>query len=97
MNWNEVLLWLLSHNHVGENWERIETEDGVYCEDSFENTFLSVFTRADGELIVYVGMPNSKVSVGRGTGVYVEDYWDVIAYLEDNLEDIYTELMNKAN
>lgn len=97
MNWNEVLLWLLSHNHVSESWERIETEDGIYCEDSFENTFLSVFTRADGELIVYVGMPNSKVSVGRGTGVYVEGYWDVIAYLEDNLEDIYTELMNKVN
>ena len=97
MNWNEVYEWLKSHNHVHEGWDCIAVgDDSFYAEDKAENTFISIFTRGEGELVLYVGCRRPKVSVGSGTGYYVSNCWDVIDFLEDNLEDMYDELMKKA-
>ena len=97
MNWNEVYEWLKSHNHVNENWDRIEiSEDNFYAEDEMENTFISIFTRGGDELVIYVGCLRPRVSVSSGTGCYVSNCWDVIDFLEDNLEDMYDELMRKV-
>ena len=97
MNWNEVYDWLRSHNHVHENWERIEiNDDGFYAEDEIENTFISIFTRGGDELVLYVGCLRPKISVGSGTGWYVSTCWDVIDFLDDHLEDMYDELMQKV-
>ena len=97
MNWNEVYDWLRSHNHVHENWERIEiNDDSFYAEDEIENTFISIFTRGGDELVLYVGCLRPKISVGSGTGWYVSTCWDVIDFLDDHLEDIYDELMQKV-
>lgn len=97
MNWNEVYDWLRSHNHVHENWERIEiNDDSFYAEDEIENTFISIFVRGGDELVLYVGCLRPKISVGSGTGWYVSTCWDVIDFLDDHLEDMYDELMKKV-
>jgi hypothetical protein len=97
MNWTIVCKWLKDRGHIGDHWERLDvTEDGIYAEDSFENTFISIFTRGENELVLYVGCLQPKVSVGSGTGYYVVTCWDVIDFLEDNLEDMYNELMRKV-
>jgi hypothetical protein len=97
MNWNEVYEWLKSHNHVHEKWDCIAVgDDSFYAEDKMENTFISIFTRGGDELVLYVGCLRPKVSVGSGTGCYVSNCWDVIDFLEDNLEDMYDELMRKV-
>ena len=99
MDWNEVKFWLDCHGHINEQWDCIAIGvdgDNIYCEDSMENTFISIFTRGDGELIVYVGMLHPKMSVGGPTGVYVESHFDVIDYLVDHMENMYDELMRKV-
>ncbi len=98
MNWNEVKIWLHCHNHINEHqWEVIEVnDDNLYCSDTVENTFFSLFTRSDGELIMFVGMLQPKVSVGGPTGIYVENYHDVIDFLIDHMDDMYDELMRKV-
>lgn len=97
MNWNEVYEWLKSHGHVHENWDCIEIgDDSFYAEDKMENTFISIFTRGEGELVLYIGCQRPKISVGSGTGCYVSNCWDVIDFLEDNLEDMYDALMKKV-
>ena len=97
MIWKEVYHWMESKDHVNSAWECIgATDSSFYAEDEFENTFISMFTRNDGELIVYVGMMRPKISVGGSTGIIVNSHYDVIDYLEDNLENMYDELMEKA-
>ena len=97
MNWNEVYEWLKRHGHVNDNWEHLEiSDDSLYAKDSFENTFISLFTRGGDELVIYVGCLRPKMSVGSGTGCYVSNCWDVIDFLGDNLEDMYDELMKKV-
>ena len=61
-----------------------------------ETTFISIFTRGGDELVLYVCCLRPKVSVGSGTGCYVSNCWDVIDFLEENLEDMYNELMKKV-
>ena len=98
MNWNEVYEWLKSHNHIHEGWECIEVgDDSFYAEDEMENTFISIFTRSEDELVLYIGCLQPKVSVGSSTDCYVSNCWDVIDFLEDNLENMYDELMRKVN
>ena len=98
MNWNEVYNWLVAHGHMTENWEVIGIGyESLYAEDSFENTFLSMFTRgANDELVVIVGCLKPKTSVGGSTGFEVKSHEDVIYWLEDHLEDMYDELMRKV-
>lgn len=97
MNWNEVYEWLKSHGHIHDGWETIAVgDDRFYAEDEMENTFISIFTRGGNELVLYVGCFRPKVSVGSGTGYYVSHSDDVINFLEDNLEDMYDELMRKV-
>ena len=96
MDWNEVYNWLVSHGHVTENWEAIGIGyESFYAEDSFENTFISIFTRGE-ELVLIVGCLRPKVSVGSGTGYMVQSHEDVIYYLEEHLEEMYDELMRKV-
>ena len=96
MNWSEVYEWLLNHGHVNPSWERVDiTEDGFYAEDSFENTFISLFTRGGDELVVFVGCLHPKISVGGATSVCVESHFDVLDYLHDNFEAYYEELTEK--
>ena len=97
MNWNEVYEWLKSHNHVHENWDCIAVgDDSFYAEDKMENTFISLFVRGGCELVAIVGMMHPKISVGGSTGVEVYSHENVIWFLEDNLEDMYDELMRKV-
>lgn len=97
MTWIDVKEWLESHGHINPTWDRVEVnEDSFYAEDEMENTFISIFTRGGDELVVYVGCLRPKVSVGSSTGYYVSNCWDVIDFLEDNLEDMYDQLMRKV-
>jgi hypothetical protein len=97
MIWNEVYEWLKSHNHVNEKWDCIAVgEDSFYAEDKMENTFISLFQRGENELVAVVGMMRPNVSVGGPTDAVIYSYEDVIYFLEDNLEDMYDELMRKA-
>lgn len=96
MNWTIVREWLKDKGHIGDHWERLDvTEDSIYAEDLFENTFISIFTRGKNELILYVGCLQPKISVGGATGYRISTCWDVIDFLEDNLEDMYDELTKK--
>lgn len=61
-----------------------------------ENTFISIFTHSNDELVVYVGCLRPKVSVGGKTGYQITHSDDIIYFLEDNLEDMYNELMRKV-
>ena len=98
MNWNEIYEWLKSHNHIHEGWTYITIgDDNFYAEDEMENTFISIFTRNEDELVLYVGCLRPKVSVGGNTDCYVSNCWDVIDFLEGNLENMYDELMRKVN
>ena len=97
MDWSQVHEWLESHGHVNSNWDCVSVGiDSFYAEDKAENTFISLFVRGRRELVAIVGMNRPKVSVGSGTGVEVYSAEDVIYFLEDNLEDMYDELMRKA-
>ena len=97
MNWNEVYEWLKSYNHIHEGWDCITVnDDGFYAKDEMENTFISIFTRGGDELVLYVGCLKPKVSVGSSTGYHVSNCWDVIDFLDDNLENMYDELMKKV-
>lgn len=97
MTWIDVKEWLESHGHINSTWGCVEVnEDSFYAEDEMENTFISIFTRGNDELVVYVGCLRPKVSVGSGTGYQVTHSDDVIYFLEDNLGDMYDELMRKV-
>ena len=97
MDWILVKEWLENHGHINSNWDCVAvSEDSFYAEDKMENTFISIFTRGGDELVIYVGCLRPKVSVGSSTGYYVSNCWDVIDFLEDNLEDMYDELMRKV-
>ena len=96
MNWNEVYEWLKHHGHVNDSWDRIDITDSFYAEDEFDNTFISIFTRgSDAELVIYIGCLQPKISVGGATAFTVENHWDVIDYLHDNLEAMYLDLAKK--
>ena len=93
MNWDEVYEWLKNNGHIKDTWDYTSIdEDSLYSEDDIENTFISIFTRAGNELVVYVGCLVPKISVGR-SGAIVHHHEDVINYLENNLEQMYDELM----
>ena len=94
MNWNEVYYWLKNHGHIQDDWECIGVgEDSIYCSDTMENTFISIFTKISDELVGYVGCIKPKVSVGGNTGIYIQSIFDVLDYLHDNMERLYEELM----
>ena len=96
MNWNEVYNWMESHGHVNKSWECIGIGcESFYAEDHTENTFISVFVKVSGELVVYVGMFHPNLSVGGNTGVYVNSIYDVLDWLHDNLEAHYEKLAEK--
>lgn len=95
IEWPTITEWLEIHGHISFDWEEITNEDCVYCADSLENTFISIFTKATGELVVFVGCFNPHVSVGGDTGICVETEWEIIDYLHDNLEDLFETLNTK--
>ena len=83
---------------INPTWNCIEVnEDSFYAEDEMENTFISIFTSSSDELVVYVGCLRPKMSVGGITGYQITCSDDIIYFLEDNLEDMYNELMRKKN
>lgn len=92
MNWETITEWLEIHGHITFDWEEITNEDCVYCADTLENTFISIFTKVSGELVVFVGCNNPQTSVGGDTGIYVQTEWEIIDYLHDNLEDMFEKL-----
>lgn len=92
IEWPTIIEWLELHGHISFNWEEITNEDCVYCADTLENTFISIFTKVSGELVVFVGCNKPKISVGGDTGIYIQSEWDIIDYLEDNLEDMFDKL-----
>ena len=97
MDWIVVKDWLKSHGHINSNWDCIAvSEDSFYAEDKMENTFISLFTRGGCELVAIVGMMRPKVSVGGATNAAISSIEDVVYFLEDNLEDMYSELMRKV-
>ena len=98
MDWFEVKNWLENHGHISSSWDCVAVgDDSFFAEDEMENTFISLFQRSNGhELIAFVGMMHPKCSVGGGTGRTIDSHEDVIAFLEDNLEDMYDELMRKV-
>lgn len=97
MTWVYIKEWLESHGYIDPTWDCVEVnEDGFYAEDEMENTFISIFTHNNDELIIYVGCLRPKVSVGGTTGYQVTHSDDIIYFLEDNLEDMYNELMRKV-
>ena len=97
MTWVYIKEWLESHGYINPAWDCVEVnEDGFYAEDEMENTFISIFTHNNDELIIYVGCLRPKVSVGGTTGYQVTRSDDIIYFLEDNLEDMYNELMRKV-
>lgn len=97
MDWTMVKDWLEDHGYINADWETCEVgDDSIYCEDEMENTFISIFTRSNQELIVFVGMIKPKLSCGSSTGVYVNSPYDVTDFLHDNLEDMFDELMRKS-
>jgi hypothetical protein len=89
--------WLETHGHINPAWDCIGVgDDSFYAEDKTENTIISIFTRAGGELILYVGCRRPNISVGGSTGHFVFTGWDVIDFLSDHLEDMYDQLMEKV-
>ena len=97
MTWVYIKEWLESHGYINPIWNCVEVnEDGFYAEDEMENTFISIFTHNNDELIIYVGCLRPKMSVGGTTGYQVTHSDDIIYFLEDNLEDMYNELMRKV-
>ena len=97
MDWILVKEWLESHGHISPNWDCIGVaSNSFYAEDKMENTFISLFTRGEHELVAIVGMKHPKVSVSGPTDAVIHSIEDVIYFLEDNLEDMYDALMRKA-
>lgn len=97
MDWMLVKEWLENNGHINPNWDYIGVSDNsFYAEDKMENTFISLFSRGGCELIAIVGMMHPKVSVGGATDTAIYSIEDVIYFLEDNLEDMYDQLMRKA-
>lgn len=97
MDWALVKEWLEDHGHINSNWDYVAvSEDSFYAEDKMENTFISLFLRGGCELVAIVGMIRPKVSVGSPTDAVIHSHEDVIYFLEDNLEDMYDQLMEKA-
>ena len=97
MTWVYIKEWLESHGYINPTWNCVEVnEDSFYAEDEMENTFISIFTLDNNELVVYVGCLKPKASVGSSTGYHVSNCWDVIDFLDDNLENMYDELMKKV-
>ena len=97
MNWMLVKEWLENHGHINPNWDCIGVSDeSFYAEDKMETTFISLFVRGGCELVAIVGMMHPKISVGGSTGVAVYSHENVNWFLEDNLEDMYDELMRKV-
>ena len=95
IEWPTITEWLEIHGHISFKWEEITNDDCVYCADTLENTFISIFTKNTGELVVSVGCFHPRVSVGGDTGLYVQTEWDIIDYLHDNLEDLFETLNTK--
>ena len=97
MTWVYIKEWLESHGYINPTWNCVEVnEDGFYAKDEMENTFISIFTSSNDELVVYVGCLRPKMSVGGTTGYQIIHSDDIIYFLEDNLEDMYNELMRKV-
>ena len=97
MIWVYIKEWLESHGYINPTWDCVEVnEDSFYAEDEMENTFISIFTSSNDELVVYVGCLRPKMSVGGTTDYQVTHSDDIIYFLEDNLEDMYNELMRKV-
>ena len=97
IDWMEVKEWLESHGHIHSGWDCIGVSDeSFYAEDKMENTFISLFIRGGCELVAIVGMLHPHVSVGGPTDACVYSHENVIWFLEDNLENMYDELMRKA-
>lgn len=97
MDWMLVKEWLENNGHINSNWDCVAvSEDSFYAEDKMENTFISLFQRGGCELVAIVGMMRPKVSVGGPTDTAIYSHEDVIYFLEDNLENMYDELMRKA-
>ena len=97
MTWVYIKEWLESHGYINPTWNCVEVnEDSFYAEDEMENTFISIFTHSNDKLVVYVGCLRPKVSVGGTTDYQVTHSDDIIYFLEDNLEDMYNELMRKV-
>ena len=97
IDWMKVKNWLEFYGHINSNWELIGVNDeSFYAEDTMENTFISLFMRGDRELVAIVGMLHPHVSVGGSTGITLYSHENVTWFLEDNLEDMYDELMKKA-
>ena len=98
MDWMLVKEWLEDHGHINSNWDCVAVnEDSFYAEDKMENTFISLFQRGGCELVAVVGMRRPHISVGGPTDVAIYSHEDVIYFLEDNLEDMYDELMRKVS
>lgn len=95
MNWKTVEEWLELHGYISFDWEEQNTDNCIYYADTKENTFISIFTKVSGELIVYVGMFNPHTSVGGDTSIYIISEWDIIDYLHDNMEDLFEKLNQK--
>ena len=95
MDWMMVKEWLESRGHINANWDVEFGDDGIYCFSEMENTFISVFTRGDQELVVYVGMLKPKFTCGSSTGIYVTSPYDVTDFLYDHLDDMFDELMRQ--
>ena len=97
MTWMLVKEWLENHGHINSNWDCVAvSEDSFYAEDKMENTFISLFQRGSCELVAIVGMRRPHISVGGPTDAAIYSHEDVIYFLEDNLEDMYDQLMQKA-
>lgn len=92
IEWSTITEWLELHGYISFDWEEITNEDCIYCADTNENIFISIFTNVAGELVVFIGCNKPYISTGENTGIYVQSEWDIIDYLKDNLEDMYDRL-----
>jgi hypothetical protein len=97
IDWMKVKNWLEFYGHINSNWDCVAvSEDSFYAEDKMENTFISLFQRGGCELVAIVGMLHPHISVGGSTGITLYSHENVTWFLEDNLENMYDELMEKA-
>ena len=93
MDWSIVEDWLMRKKYINYTWDRIDvTEEGFYCEDKFENTFISLFSKGQNQLVCFLGCLSPKIYVGGDTCYH--DY-DAIYYLENNFEYLSERLNEK--
>ena len=92
MNWNIVAEWMCDRGYIQKHWSEYSiTDDGVYCRDDDENTFVSVFTNA-GRLVLFVGIVNPRFSVGGDTDCECNTCWDAIDYIRDYIDEYWESL-----